>query len=57
MGLLDKILGRDKKAAGDVPGDTSMQREGAAEDPAAQHDDMAQEQTQQAESHAEGENT
>jgi uncharacterized protein YjbJ (UPF0337 family) len=65
MGLLDKILGRGKKAAGDVTGDTSMQREGAAqeregaaEDRAAQHEEMAQEQRDQAaEAHAERENT
>ena len=65
MGLLDKILGRGKKAAGDVTGDSSMrregaaqEREGAAEDRAAQHDDMAQEQRDQAaEAHAERENT
>ena len=50
MGLLDKILGRDKKAEGDMTGDTSMQREGAvqesegaAEDGAAQPEEMAQE--------------
>jgi uncharacterized protein YjbJ (UPF0337 family) len=63
MGLLDKILGRGKKAAGDVTGDSSMQREGAAqereaaaEDRAAQHEEMAQEQREQAtEAHAERE--
>ena len=32
MGLLDKILGRGKKAAGDVTGDASMRREGAAQE-------------------------
>lgn len=65
MGLLDKILGRGKKAAGDVMGDSSMRREGAAqereaaaEDRAAQHEEMAQEQRQQAaEAHAERENS
>jgi uncharacterized protein YjbJ (UPF0337 family) len=65
MGLLDKILGRGKKAAGDVTGDDSMrregaaqEREGAAEDSAAQHEEMAQEQRQQAaEAHTERENT
>ena len=65
MGLLDKILGRGKKAAGDVMGDASMRREGAAQeregaaaDRAAQHEEMAQEQRQQAaEAHAERENT
>jgi len=65
MGLLDKILGRGKKAAGDATGDASMQREGAAqeregaaEDRAAQHEEMAQEQRQDAaDDHAERENT
>jgi uncharacterized protein YjbJ (UPF0337 family) len=65
MGLLDKILGRGKKAAGDVMGDASMrregaaqEREGAAEDRAAKHEDMAQVQRQQAaEAHVERENT
>jgi uncharacterized protein YjbJ (UPF0337 family) len=65
MGLLDKILGRGKKAAGDVTGDDSMrregaaqEREGAAEDRAAQHEEMAQEQRERAaEAHVERENT
>jgi uncharacterized protein YjbJ (UPF0337 family) len=65
MGLLDKILGRGKKAAGDVTGDSSMQREGAAQeregaakDQADQHEQMAQEQRQQAaDAHAERENS
>jgi len=55
MGLLDKLLGRGKKAAGDVTGDTSMQAEGAAQERAAnaeeragQHEQMAQEQRDQA---------
>jgi uncharacterized protein YjbJ (UPF0337 family) len=65
MGLLDKLLGRGKKAAGDVMGDASkrregaaQEREGAAEDRAAQHEQMAQEQRQQAaEAHVEREGT
>jgi uncharacterized protein YjbJ (UPF0337 family) len=65
MGLLDKLLGRGKKAAGDMMGDSAMrregaaqEREGAAEDRAAQHEEMAQEQRQQAaEAHTERENT
>jgi uncharacterized protein YjbJ (UPF0337 family) len=65
MGLLDKLLGRGKKAAGDVMGDTSMrregaaqEREGAAEDRASQHEQMAQEQRDQAaEARTERENT
>ena len=55
MGLLDKLLGRGKKAVGDVMGDSSMRREGAAqeragaaEDRAAQHEELAQEQRDQA---------
>ena len=65
MGLLDKILGRGKKAAGDVTGDASMQREGAAqeregaaEDSAAKHEEFAAEQRQQAaEAHVDRENS
>ena len=55
MGLLDKILGRGKKAAGDLTGDSSMKREGAAqeragaaEDRAEEHEELAQEQRNQA---------
>ena len=63
MGLMDKLLGRTKQAAGDMTGDSSMRREGAAqerqgaaEDRAAQHEEMAQEQRNQAaEAHAERE--
>lgn len=65
MGLLDKLLGRGKKAAGDLMGDASMrregaaqEREGAAQDSAAKHDEKAQEQRNQAaEAHSERENT
>ena len=65
MGLLDKLLGRGKKAAGDLTGDASMrregaaqEREGAAEERASHHEEMAQEQRNQAaEAHAERENT
>jgi uncharacterized protein YjbJ (UPF0337 family) len=65
MGLLDKLLGRSKKAAGDLTGDSSMRREGAAQeregaakDRAGEHEEMAQEQRNQAaEAHAERENT
>jgi uncharacterized protein YjbJ (UPF0337 family) len=32
MGLLDKITGRSKKAAGDVAGDSSLRREGRREE-------------------------
>ena len=32
MGFLDRLLGRGKKATGDLMGDASMQREGAAQE-------------------------
>jgi uncharacterized protein YjbJ (UPF0337 family) len=32
MGLMDKITGRTKKAAGDLAGDSSMRREGRREE-------------------------
>lgn len=65
MGLLDKLLGRGKKAAGDLTGDSSMRREGAAQERegaakerAGQHEEMAQEQRNQAaQAHTERENT
>jgi uncharacterized protein YjbJ (UPF0337 family) len=65
MGFLDKLLGRGKKAAGDLMGDASMRREGAAQERegaakerAGQHEEKAQEQRDQAaEAHAERENT
>jgi len=65
MGFLDKLLGRGKKAAGDVMGDSSMRREGMAqereanaEERAAQHEEMAQEHREQAaEAHIEREGT
>jgi uncharacterized protein YjbJ (UPF0337 family) len=64
MGLMDKILGRGKKAAGDVTGDSSMrregaaqEREGAAEDRAQTHEELAAEQRQQAaQAHVDREN-
>jgi uncharacterized protein YjbJ (UPF0337 family) len=64
MGFLDRLLGRGKKAAGDLMGDASMRREGAAqerqaaaEEPAEHHEEMAQEQRNQAaEAHSEQEN-
>jgi uncharacterized protein YjbJ (UPF0337 family) len=50
MGLLDRLLGRGKKATGDVIGDSTLHREGAhqeregmAEDRAVEHEEMAQE--------------
>jgi len=58
MGLLDRLLGRGKKAAGDVLGDSSLRREGAhqeragdAEDQARSHEEMAQKQREEAAEH------
>jgi uncharacterized protein YjbJ (UPF0337 family) len=58
MSLLDKLLGRGKQAAGDVAGDASLRREGVhqereanAEDRAAKHDDLAQEERERAAEH------
>ena len=58
MGWLDKLLGRGKKAAGDVTGDSSMRREGMhqeqqgmAEDRAASAEEMAQAERQRAAEH------
>jgi uncharacterized protein YjbJ (UPF0337 family) len=51
MGLLDRLLGRSKKAAGDLIDDPQLRQEGAhqeragaAEDRAQMHEDMAQEE-------------
>ena len=51
MGLLDRLLGRSKKAAGDMLGDSTLHREGErqehagdAEDRARMHEEMAQEE-------------
>jgi uncharacterized protein YjbJ (UPF0337 family) len=58
MGWLDRLLGRAKKAAGDVTGDESRRREGAhqeaegmAEDRAAAAERQAQEAREQAGEH------
>jgi uncharacterized protein YjbJ (UPF0337 family) len=55
MGLLDKLLGRTKKSAGDVTGDSSMRREGMAqeqqamaEERAEAHEEAAQEERTEA---------
>ena len=63
MGFLDKLLGRGKKAAGDVTGDSSLHAEGehqehaaAATDRAEQYEGLAQqERTEAAHEHAEQE--
>ena len=58
MGFLDKLLGRGKKAAGDLAGDSSMRREGVhqeqegmAEDRAAAAEDTAQQAREDAAEH------
>jgi uncharacterized protein YjbJ (UPF0337 family) len=58
MGWLDKILGRSKKAAGDMTGDSSMrregmaqEREGMAEDRAEMHEDEAMKSREEAAEH------
>jgi uncharacterized protein YjbJ (UPF0337 family) len=58
MSLLDRLLGRGKKAAGDVVGDASLRREGMhqeqeanAEDRATRHEDLAQEERERAAEH------
>jgi uncharacterized protein YjbJ (UPF0337 family) len=58
MGWLDKLLGRGKKAAGDVTGDASMRREGMAqeqqgmaEERAEAAEQMAQEERERAAEH------
>ena len=58
MGLLDKLLGRGKKAAGDVMGDSSLRREGEhqeqaarAEDRAEKHEELASEERERAAEH------
>jgi uncharacterized protein YjbJ (UPF0337 family) len=48
MGLLDKLLGRGKKAAGDVTGDESMRREGVHQE----REGMAEERASAAEERA-----
>ena len=42
MGWLDKLLGRGKKAAGDVMGDSSMRREGMHQEQAGMAEDRAE---------------
>ena len=58
MGFLDRLLGRTKKAAGDVTGDSSLRREGmhqeqeaAATERAERADEMAQEERERAAEH------
>jgi uncharacterized protein YjbJ (UPF0337 family) len=58
MGFWDRLMGRGKKTAGEVTGDSSMQSEGMhqeqqgmAEDRAESAEQMAQEERQQAAEH------
>ena len=48
MGLLDKLTGRAKKAAGDLTGDQGLQRQGAREERKGE----AKEEAEQAEREA-----
>lgn len=58
MSFLDKLLGRGKKAAGDMMGDSSMRREGMhqeqegmASERAERAEEMAQEERERAAEH------
>jgi uncharacterized protein YjbJ (UPF0337 family) len=58
MGFMDKLLGRSKKAAGDLTGDSSMrhdgmhqEQEGMAKDRAASAEEMAQAERERAAEH------
>jgi uncharacterized protein YjbJ (UPF0337 family) len=58
MGFLDKLMGRGKKAAGDLTGDASLRREGmhqehgaVAEEQAAAHEEQAVEARVEAAEH------
>jgi uncharacterized protein YjbJ (UPF0337 family) len=58
MSWLDKLLGRGKKAAGDVAGDESLRRAGmhqeqeaTARERAESHEEMAQEERDRAAAH------
>lgn len=58
MSLIDRLLGRGKKAAGDLTGDPSLRREGMhqeheghAKERAATHEELAQEERERAAQH------
>lgn len=58
MSFLDRLLGRGKKAAGDLTGDASMRREGMhqeaeghAQERAERHEELAQEERERAAEH------
>ena len=42
MGFMDKLLGRSKKATGDMMGDSSMQKEGMHQEQQAMAEDRAE---------------
>jgi uncharacterized protein YjbJ (UPF0337 family) len=48
MGFLDKLLGRGKKAAGDMMGDASLRREGMHQEHGAIADERADAHEEQA---------
>lgn len=48
MGIMDKITGRAKQAAGDLSGDASTKREGAREERKGEVKEEAAEQEEQA---------
>ena len=48
MGFLDKLLGRGKKAAGDLTGDASLRREGMHQEHGAIADERADAAEEQA---------
>lgn len=49
MGIMDKITGRAKKAAGDITGDPSMREEGAREERKGEAEQRATESQRHAE--------
>lgn len=58
MGLLDKLLGRGKKAAAELTDNAKLRQEGqhqeqqaAAEERAAQHEELAQQERERAAEH------
>ncbi|HEX6489785.1 MAG TPA: hypothetical protein VF002_00265 [Gaiellaceae bacterium] len=53
MGFLDKLLGRTKKAAGDMTGDSSMRREGMHQEQEGMAEDRAQSAEQRAQAERE----
>jgi uncharacterized protein YjbJ (UPF0337 family) len=53
MGFLDKLLGRGKKAAGDMMGDSSMHREGMHQEQEGMATDRAESAEQMAQAERE----